>query len=106
MSRVLIALALLISAAPAARAQTSATIRTGMTEAEVRAAWGAPVATRQRATFTYLFYATDCMARCGSHDLAILENGRLVDAVARAGGHCFEGRARPAPTPTLHGEPR
>jgi hypothetical protein len=77
--------------APAARAQDVKTIRPGMTEADVRAAWGAPVTSRKAGDYTYLFYENGCLRTCGTYDLVILQGGQVVDAVVRGKDHHYDG---------------
>jgi hypothetical protein len=74
-----------------AAAQDTATIRPGMTEAAVRAAWGAPVAARARGQHAYLFYDNGCLRKCGTYDVVILEGGQVVDAIVRGSGHRYDG---------------
>lgn len=105
----LLPLALACLGSTTAHAQAG-TVRPGMTAAEVRAAWGEPQATRERGSFTYLVFPTSCLPECGSHDVVILENGRVVDAIARSNGRRYEGTASyttrtPAYTPAA-GAPR
>jgi hypothetical protein len=80
----------LVLAVPAA-AQDAALIRPGMTEAEVVAAWGEPLARRVRGQFTYLHFETDCLKECGTYDVVILEGGQVVDAIARSRNHRYDG---------------
>ncbi len=87
----LAAAAVLALGAPAARAQEVKTIRPGMTEADVRAAWGAPVTSRKAGEFTYLFYENGCLRTCGTYDLVILQGGQVVDAVVRGKNHAYDG---------------
>jgi hypothetical protein len=93
-----------VAARPTA-ATTDSTVRPGMTEAQVRAAWGPPSGTRARGEYTYLFFANACQPACGTQDVVILERGQVVDAVARAKGHRYDGvSSSPAgrvPSPTL-----
>jgi hypothetical protein len=77
-------------AVPAA-AQDAATVRPGMTEAEVVAAWGEPLARRTKGAFTYLHFETDCLKECGTYDVVILEGGQVVDAIARSKNHRYDG---------------
>ncbi len=85
-------------------AQDVKTIKPGMTEADVRAAWGKPVTTRAHAGFSYLFYENGCLKTCGTYDLVILQGGQVVDAIARAKDHAYDGvsssPADRAPHPT------
>ena len=102
-------LALALVASRDARAQAG-TIRPGMTADEVRAAWGQPQAERVRGAYSYLVFPTPCLPGCGTHDVVILENGRVVDAIARSSGRRYEGTASyttraPAYTPPA-GAPR
>jgi hypothetical protein len=82
---------------PAAAQATSpargsvATIRPGMTEAEVRATWGRPVTARSRGAYTYLFYENGCLRTCGTYDVVMLEGGQVVDAIVRGSGHRYDG---------------
>ncbi|MGH7519320.1 MAG: hypothetical protein ACREOC_17950 [Gemmatimonadales bacterium] len=80
----------LLLAVPAA-AQEAGTIRPGMSEAEVVAAWGEPLARRARGVFTYLHFETDCLKECGTYDVVILEGGQVVDAIARSKNHRYDG---------------
>jgi hypothetical protein len=78
----------------ATRAEAQApTIRAGMTTDEVKAAWGAPSAERTRGNFTYLTFPTACLPGCGTHDIVILQDGKVVDAIARSNGRRYEGTA-------------
>ena len=63
-------------------AQDVATVRPGMSEAEVVAAWGEPLARRTKGSFTYLHFQTD---------VVILEGGQVVDAIARSKNHRYDG---------------
>ena len=77
-----------------ARAEAQApTVRPGMTVDEVKSAWGAPSAERTRGSFTYLTFPTACLPGCGTHDIVILQDGRVVDAIARSNGRRYEGNA-------------
>ena len=90
--QLLVALALVGLAATRAEAQAP-TIRPGMTADEVKAAWGAPSAERTRGNFTYLTFPTACLPGCGTHDIVILQDGKVVDAIARSNGRRYEGTA-------------
>lgn len=89
---VLVSAATALSAASAA-AQDVKTIKPGMTDAEVRAAWGEPLTARKSGTMMYLFYANDCMRTCGTYDVVFLENGQVVDAVVRDSHRGYDGVA-------------
>lgn len=88
---VLAAAAALALGAPAVRAQEVKTIRPGMTEADVRAAWGAPVTSRKVGEYTYLFYENGCLRACGTYDLVVLQAGQVVDAITRGKDHNYDG---------------
>jgi hypothetical protein len=68
-----------------------APVKPGMTSDQVIAAWGQPSSTRVRGTFTYLSYPSDCMPGCGTQDVVILQDGKVVDAVARSKNHVYDG---------------
>ena len=60
-------------------------VQPGMGDAQVRAAWGEPIAVRQMGEHTYMFFDNGCPAsRCGMNDLVILQGGQVVDAVVRS----------------------
>ena len=84
-------LLLALAAALPAGAQTRTSIAAGMTEAEVRQAFGEPTVRRQAADRIYLFYANGCPVRCGSDDVVFLERGRVVTAILRTQGRHFAG---------------
>ncbi len=85
-------------------AQEIKVIKPGMTEAEVRAAWGEPMTVRKAGTRSYLYYRNDCLKRCGTYDIVFLEGGQVVDAVVRDRGRKYDGVAsspldrKPEPT--------
>jgi hypothetical protein len=67
------------------------TIKPGMTEAEVRAAWGEPLTARKAGPMTYLYYRNDCHKRCGTHDVVFLEGGQVIDAIVRDSRRRYDG---------------
>ncbi|HEY6947481.1 MAG TPA: hypothetical protein VI297_01590 [Gemmatimonadales bacterium] len=85
------AAAVLALGASPARGQNAKTIRPGMTEAEVRATWGAPVTSRTAGDYTYLFYENGCLRSCGTYDLVIFQGGQVVDAIVRGKDHHYDG---------------
>jgi hypothetical protein len=87
---------LLLPAAGFAQADVM-TIRPGMTQAEVVASWGKPLRSVSSGDYTYLFYANDCLKTCGGDDVVILERGQVVDAIARASYHAYDGIASSTP---------
>lgn len=80
-----------LAVAPAAHAQDVKTIRPGMSEAEVRTAWGEPVTKRTTGDYAYLFYQNGCLRVCGTYDVVILQGGQVVDAIARGKEHQYDG---------------
>jgi hypothetical protein len=92
------AAALLVAVATPAHAQGTV-IRPGMSKAEVTAAWGEPYAERTRGSFTYLSFRSDCLPQCGSHDVVILKDGTVVDAIARSSNHRYDGTSSVQRTP-------
>ena len=74
-------------------AQELRTIRPGMTEAEVRTAWGEPFTVRQAGVMSYLYYRNDCLQRCGTYDVVFLERGQVIDAVVRDSHRRYDGIA-------------
>ena len=84
---------LLISGTASAAAQETKTIKPGMTEAEVKAAWGEPMTARKSGDMTYLYYRNDCLKTCGTYDVVFLEKGQVVDAVVRDSHRAYDGIA-------------
>ena len=80
-----------LAVAPAAHAQDVRTIRPGMSEAEVRTAWGEPVTKRTTGDYAYLFYQNGCLRACGTYDVVILQGGQVIDAIARRKEHRYDG---------------
>jgi hypothetical protein len=72
-------------------AQEPVAIRPGMTEAEVRAAWGEPLTVRKTGDMTYLYFRNDCFRRCGTWDVVFLEGGQVVDAIVRDSHRRYDG---------------
>lgn len=101
-------LALVLAAALAApvAAQDMKTIKPGMTQAEVVAAWGDYLTARKAGNMLYMYYKNDCMKRCGTYDVVFLENGQVVDAVVRDSHRAYDGVASSPkdrkPEPTVH----
>lgn len=98
---------MLLSSAGVARlvAQEVRTIKPGMTQAEVRTAWGAPFTVRTRGAHTFLYFTNDCLKRCGTYDIVFLEGGQVIDAIVRDKGRRYDGIASSPidrkPTPTI-----
>ena len=98
---------LLLSSAGVARlrAQEVKVIKPGMTDAEVRTAWGEPFTLRKSGVHSYLYYRNDCLKRCGTYDIVFLEGGQVIDAIVRDRGRRYDGIASSPvdrkPTPTI-----
>jgi hypothetical protein len=73
------------------------TVSPGMTQDEVVAVWGVPVAERTRGEFSFLYFRNGCEVTCGTFDVVFLENGQVVDAVVRAEGHTYAGNSSSPP---------
>jgi hypothetical protein len=88
-------------AAPAAAAQPPATaqgdssnaIRPGMSQADVIAHWGQPVAVRRMNDWTYLFYRNGDERHWGYYDTVFLQNGQVMDAIVRSPDHVYAGQS-------------
>jgi hypothetical protein len=94
------------ASAPTGSATASGVVEPGMSEAQVRAAWGAPLAVRTLGAHTYMYFRNGCpTTRCGMNDVVILERGQVVDAVVRASDHRYGGvsssPAARAPAPSV-----
>ncbi len=104
-TRYVTALAAVLAAVSAARAQDVQTIAPGMTTDEVKATFGEPRGVSARGPFTYYFFDNGCEYECGFPDLVVFEDGQVVDAVLRAPRHEYAGEssspkgtvARPTP---------
>ena len=107
LTRVLaLALLLVVAVGASAWAQEPKTIKPGMTEADVRAAWGEPLTARSAGNMKYLYYRNDCLRRCGTYDVVFLEGGQVVDAIVRDKGRRYDGVSSSPedrkPQPTIH----
>lgn len=93
-----------VTPAPAAAAaqEQLATISPGMSVAEVEASWGKAGVTRTDGDQTFLFYKNDCLKRCGTFDVVILEGGKVVDAIVRASYHRYDGTSSSPAGTTPH----
>lgn len=81
------------------------TVSPGMSREDVVAVWGIPVAERQTGSRGYLYFRNGCEVSCGTFDVVFLENGQVVDVIARGPGHHYAGTSSspagrvPEPTP-------
>jgi hypothetical protein len=87
---------LALAAAPAAAQDTATAVRPGMSEADVRARWGEPLAVRRVNDWTYLFYANG-ERHFGYDDVVMLQGGQVMDAVVRAPEHLYLGTSSSPP---------
>jgi len=87
---------LAFAAAPAAAQDTTNAVRPGMTEADVRARWGEPLAVRRVNDWTYLFYANG-QPQYRYDDVVMLQGGQVMDAVVRAPEHVYLGQSSSPP---------
>ncbi len=79
-------------AEPAAPAPpTDNAVKPGMTEAEVVARWGNPIATRTANDWTYLFYRNGEERSWGYYDVVMLQRGQVMDAIVRSPDHPYAG---------------
>ena len=84
------------AAAPAASAvqgDSSPAVKPGMTQADVIARWGQPVAVRRMNDWTYLFYRNGDERTWGYYDTVFLQNGQVLDAIVRSPEHVYEGQS-------------
>ena len=74
-----------------------AMVRPGMSEAEVRAAWGEPDIVRHANEWTYLMYRNYDERHVGYLDTVFLQNGQVVDCITRSPGHIYAGQSSSPP---------
>jgi hypothetical protein len=99
--RYLLATFFLAAAASTSAAQdTTRTIDPGMSKAQVVEHLGAPVSERSDGAYTFLYYRNGCEKRCGMHDVVVLENDGVVDAIFRSASRRYTGQSSsPAEVP-------
>jgi hypothetical protein len=73
------------------------TVNPGMSEREVYELWAAPAAVRRVGQYTYLFFRNGCEYTCGTMDVVMLQDGKVVDAIVRWDGHRFSGESSSPP---------
>lgn len=76
---------------PGPQPDTATAVRPGMSEADVIARWGEPIAIRRLNNWTYLFYENGTEEERGYHDTVFLQDGRVVDCIIRASGRIYLG---------------
>ena len=89
----LVASALAAAPAAAPAAPTMTPVKPGMSEADVRAAWGDPVAVRRVNDWTYLFYRNGREREVGYYDVVMLQGGQVMDAIVRSPDHVYAGQS-------------
>jgi hypothetical protein len=87
----------LAAAGPLLAQDSTHAVRPGMTEAEVRARWGDPIAVRRLNDWTYLFYRNGDERYYGYYDVVFLQDGQVMDAIVRAPGHVYLGQSSAPP---------
>src|SRR5258708_7157586 len=78
-------------------AQNPTAISPGMTEMDVRNRWGDPVATRTSGQWKFLYYRNDDERHVGWWDTVFLQNGQVMDVIARGSGHVYTGQSSSPP---------
>jgi len=86
-----------LAAAPLPAQDTTGAVRPGMSEADVVARWGEPVAIRRVNEWTYLFFRNGQERELGYYDVVFLQSGQVVDAVVRAPEHVYLGTSSSPP---------
>jgi hypothetical protein len=71
----------------------SGVVKPGMTEAQVIAAWGQPLAVRRMNDWTFLFYGNGDERHWGYDDTVFLQNGQVMDAIVRSPDHVYDGQS-------------
>lgn len=101
---VITALGLLALAAARPLLAQSASIDSAMTREQVVERLGAPASERSSGARTYLFYQNGCERTCGMHDLVVLEDGVVIDAIFRSPARRYTGRSSsPVAVPPARG---
>src|SRR5579859_261469 len=83
--------------APSAAAQDPTALSPGMSEMDVRNRWGDPVATRTVGQWKFLYYRNDDERHVGWWDTVFLQNGQVMDVIARGEGHTYAGQSSSPP---------
>ena len=78
-------------------ASSTTAIRPGMTEADVRARWGNPAVVRTSGEWKFLSYRNGMERSVGWMDTVFLQNGQVVDCIARGAGHEYAGQSSSPP---------
>ena len=92
----------IIALLAASRSLAAQEISPGFTRAQVEARFGAPAAVRTVGEYTYLFYQNGCEIKCGQHDLIVLKDGKVTDAMFRSAKRHYTGQSS-APAGKQHG---
>lgn len=94
MRRLIVPLSLaasLAAAAGAPAALAAQSIDPGMSRAQVLERLGRPTGERAAGAFAYLFYRNGCERECGTPDLVVLQDDRVVDAIFRSSTRSYTG---------------
>lgn len=86
-------IALCVAATAAVAPVSAQSIDPGMNREQVMGRLGPVVAERSVGPRSYLFYRNGCEIDCGTHDIVILENGIVVDAIFRAPYRRYTGKS-------------
>jgi hypothetical protein len=101
MRHTVLVLSLTLAAAAPLAAQvaqdTSGAVRPGMSEADVIARWGQPIAVRRTGEWTYLFFDNGMEREVGYFDVVFLQGGQVVDAIVRMPGRVYLGQSSSPP---------
>jgi hypothetical protein len=76
------------------------TIAPGMSQQDVAALWGPAFGVRHAGEYTYLHYPNGCERTCGTDDVVILQNDKVVDVILRWHGHGYSGQSSSPPGKT------
>ena len=76
------------------------TVAPGMSQQDVVTLWGRASAVRHAGEYTYLHYPNGCEYTCGTDDVVILQNDKVVDAILRWRGHGYSGQSSSPPGKT------
>src|SRR5205085_186805 len=76
-----------------APAPAPAMVRPGMSLNDVVSAWGEPAITKRNGDWTFLFYRNYNERHVGWLDVVFLQNGQVVDCIARGENHVYAGQS-------------
>jgi len=79
------------TAAAAPAQPTGGSVKPGMSDADVRAAWGEPVAVRRMNDWTFMFFRNGRERAVGTYDVVFLQGAQVVDVIVRSADHLYTG---------------